>query len=137
MVIVPLPWNPRPWALPFLTLLAPSPQADKQAGRRHKTTVEWTIQAVKQVSRWLGPAAFARVGDGAHACVSLAHACLACQVTRVSRLRLDARLYDFPESPPRGKRGRKPKKGARLMPLKEQVADTNRAWQEAEVTWEL
>ncbi len=34
MVIVPLPWNSRPWALPFLTLLAPSTQADEAAGRR-------------------------------------------------------------------------------------------------------
>ena len=42
-VLVPLPWSPRPWALTFLTLLAPSAQADELAGRRHKTNVGWTI----------------------------------------------------------------------------------------------
>ena len=135
MVIVPLPWNPRPWALPFLTLLAPSSQSNETAGRRHKTTVDWTIQAVKQVSRWLAAGTFTLVGDGAYACIALAHACLACEVTLVSRLRLDARLYDFPEPPPRGQRGRKPKKGARLTPLKEQVEDAARPWRETEVAW--
>ncbi len=125
MALVPLPWGPRPWALPFLTLLAPSAQADELAGRLHKTTVDWTIQAVKQVSRWLGAATFILVGDGAYACVALAHACLANQATLVSRLRLDVRLYDFPEPPPPGKRGRKPKKGARQPNLKDRVDDAD------------
>jgi hypothetical protein len=113
MVLVPLPWSPRPWALPFLTLLAPPAQADAKAGRRHKTTVDWTAQAVRQVSRWLEAAPFILVGDGAYACVALAHACRAQHVTLVSRLRLDARLHGFPEPRPPGKRGRKPKKGTR------------------------
>jgi len=135
MLIVPLPWSPRPWALPFLTMLAPSAQADEEAGRRHKTVVDWTIQAVKQVSRWLRPAAFILVGDGAYACVALAQACLACEVTLVSRLRLDARLYAFPEPQPRGKRGRKPKKGARLPTLKELTTDASQPWRDTEVAW--
>ena len=135
MVIVPLPWNARPWALPFLTLLAPSAQADEAAGRRHKTTVDWTIQAVKQVSRWVATGTVTLIGDGAYACIALAQACLACEVTLVSRLRLDARLYDLAEPPPRGKRGRKPKKGVRLTPLKEQVADATRPWRDTEVAW--
>jgi DDE superfamily endonuclease len=42
MLIVPLPWSSRPWALPFLTLLAPSEQANRHAGKRHQTTVDWT-----------------------------------------------------------------------------------------------
>ena len=52
MVIVPLPWSPRPWALPFLTVLAPSSHANKQVGTRHKTTLDWTRQMVRVVSRW-------------------------------------------------------------------------------------
>jgi len=91
-LLVPLPWSPRPWALPFLTLLAPSKQADEKAGRQHKTTADWTIQAVGQVSRRLEAAAFTVVGDGARASVALAHACQARRATLVSRLRLDARL---------------------------------------------
>jgi hypothetical protein len=132
---LPLPWSPRPWALPFLTLLAPSPQADELAGRRHKTTVGWTIRAVKQMSRWLGAATFILVGDGAYACVALAHACLANRSTRVSRLRLDVRLYDFPEPPPTGKRGPKPKKGARQPNLKGRVDDAAQPWRDTGVAW--
>jgi hypothetical protein len=134
-LLVPLPWSPRPWALPFMTLLAPPAQADAKAGRRHKTTVDWTIQAVGQVSRWLASAAFIVVGDGAYASVALAHACQARRATLVSRLRLDARLYGFPEPPPPGKRGRKPKKGVRLPSLKDRVDDAAQPWREAEVAW--
>lgn len=135
MVLVPLPWSPRPWALPFLTLLAPSAQADEKAGRRHKTTVGWTIQAVKQISRWLEAAAFTVVGDGAYASVALAHACMARRATLVSRLRLDARLYGFPAAPVPGKPGRKPKKGVRLPSLKERLEDPTQPWRETEVAW--
>ncbi|MDF1678918.1 MAG: transposase [Legionellaceae bacterium] len=35
-LIVPLPWSKRPWALPLLTVLAPSKQANEKAGKRHK-----------------------------------------------------------------------------------------------------
>ena len=54
MMLVKLPWNQRCWARPFLTVLAPSEAANLEAKGRHKTTVDWTMQMVKQVSRWLG-----------------------------------------------------------------------------------
>lgn len=134
-LLVPLPWSPRPWALPFLTLLAPPAPADAKAGRRHKTTVDWTIQAVGPVSRWLASAAFTVVGDGAYASVALARAGAARRATLVSRLRLDARLYDFPELPPPGKRGRTPKKGPRLPSLRQRLEDPEQPWRETEVAW--
>jgi len=134
-LLVPLPWSPRPWALPFLTLLAAPARADEKAGRRHKTTVDWTVQAVGQVSRWLASAAFIVVGDGAYASVALARACAARRATLVSRLRLDARLFGFPEAPAPGRRGRKPKKGARLPSLKDRVSDAAQPWRDSEVAW--
>jgi uncharacterized membrane protein len=48
MLLVPLPWSTRVWALPFLTVLAPSRRANTAAGRRHKTTIDWTLQLVKR-----------------------------------------------------------------------------------------
>jgi len=45
VLIVPLPWCKRPWALPFLTVLAPSKKANEKAERRHKTSIDWTRQA--------------------------------------------------------------------------------------------
>jgi hypothetical protein len=65
MLLVPLPWSPRPWALPFLTILAPSERANIQAKRRHKTTVDWTVQAVKVITRGFGGRRWTLIGDGA------------------------------------------------------------------------
>lgn len=132
---VPLPWSPRPWALPFLTLLAPPARADAKAGRRHQTTVDWTLQAVGQVSRWLESAAVTVVGDGAYASVALARACAARRATLVSRPQLDARRYDFPELPPPGKRGRQPKQGPRLPSLRQRREDPEQPWRDTEVAW--
>lgn len=135
MVLVPLPWSSRPWALPFLTLLASPAKADEEAGRRHKTTVDWTMQVVKLVSRWLKFAGFILVGDGAYASVALAHTCLEQGATLVSRIRLDARLYGFPELPPPGKSGRKPQKGQRLPTMKSLLEDVTALWKSTEVAW--
>jgi hypothetical protein len=110
MLLVPLPWSTRPWALPFLTILAPLERANAKAKRRHKTTVAWTMQAVKVISRWLGGRRWTLIGDGGYACVRLAHAGIARGVTLISRLRLDARLYAFPDPDAPRRRGPKPLK---------------------------
>src|SRR5207247_1575183 len=46
MLLVPLPWAGRTWALPFLTILAPSERHDREAGRRHKKLTDWARQAL-------------------------------------------------------------------------------------------
>jgi len=134
MLLVPLPWSQRPWALPFLTVLAPSQRANTRAGIRHKTTLDWTIQMVHLVARWLQKP-WVLVGDGAYACVRLAWACRTHQVTLIARLRLDARLYASPEPVRPGKRGPKPKKGPRLPTLKSRVDEAKQQGQEMAVAW--
>jgi len=47
MVLKQYSWIPRLLALPFLTILAPSEKANKKAGKRHKTTIDWTVQLIK------------------------------------------------------------------------------------------
>ncbi len=47
MVVVPIPWADRRWALPFLTVLAPSQWWSSERGRRHKTVVDWAELAKK------------------------------------------------------------------------------------------
>lgn len=135
MLIVPLPWSGRCWALPFLTVLAPSKRANEKAQKRHKTTVNWTVQMVKGVARWLGRRAWVLLGDGSYACVELAWACLGQQVTLVSRLRLDARLYEFPAPVVAGRRGPKPKKGKKLPALKTRLEEAQREGERATVAW--
>ena len=41
MVMVPISWAGRRWALPFLTVLAPSKHWSNEQGRRRKTVVDW------------------------------------------------------------------------------------------------
>ncbi len=132
MLIVPLPWCKRPWALPFLTLLAPSKKSNEKAGRRHKTSLDWTCQMVKLVSRWLGRS-WILVGDGAYACMDLAATCIKQNVTLISRLRLDAQLFEFPIYEKK-KLGRKPIKGQRIH-LKELLIDQTQTWQTGIVNW--
>ena len=135
MLLVPLPWSTRPWALPFLTILAPSERANTAAKRRHKTTVDWTVQAVKAISRWLGSRRWTLIGDGGYACVHLAHACIARGGTLISRLRLDARLYAFPDANAPRRRGPKPWKGKRLPALKDRVAEALAYGKDLEIPW--
>ena len=41
MLLAPVPWAGRVWALPFLTALAPSERYCQQRGRRHKKLTDW------------------------------------------------------------------------------------------------
>lgn len=132
MLMVPLPWCKRPWALPFLTVLAPSKKSNEAAGRRHKTSLDWTRQMTCAVSRWL-KRSWTLVGDGAYACMDLALWCIRVHVALVSRLRLDAQLFEFPVIEKK-KRGRKPVKGKRIE-LKALLHDPNQTWQTDTVDW--
>ena len=51
---------------------------------------------VKLVSRWL-KRPWILIGDGAYACMKLAQNCAKHKVTLISRLRLDAQLFESPE----------------------------------------
>ena len=133
-LIVPLPWCKRPWALPFMVILSPSKKSDEAAGKRHKTSIDWTIQMMRCVSRWLERGAWILVGDGAYACMSLAKDCIKSGATLISRLRLDAQLYEAPEPKIKGKRGRNRVKGKRIQ-LKELLTDPNQVWQTLAVKW--
>jgi len=134
-LLVPVPWSQRVWALPFLTLLMPSEQADSEAGRRHRTTVEWTIVMVRLVARWRGRRPWILIGDGRYACIRLGWECLTNQATLISRLRLDARLFANPEPVPPGRRGRKPQKGARLAKLASRVEEARTQGEVITVPW--
>jgi hypothetical protein len=90
MLLVPVPWSRRGWALPFLTALC-WPET-KRGPRRHKTSIDWVRQMVQQVRRWLPDRRLVLVVDGGFAAVSLALACVKHRVAMVSRLRWDAAL---------------------------------------------
>ena len=136
MLLVPVPWSTRMWALPFLTVLAPSEKTNRANGKRHKTSIDWIGQMIAVVRRWLPERAIILVVDGGLAAVKLGLRCsrLLVPVTYVSRLRLDAALYD-PPPPERGKRGPKAKKGARQPSLLSRISDPATAWETVSVAW--
>ncbi|WP_336492940.1 transposase, partial [Methylobacterium nigriterrae] len=53
MLLAPIPWAGRVWALPFLTALVPSERAGRERGRRHQSVLEVGRQLVLQARRWL------------------------------------------------------------------------------------
>jgi hypothetical protein len=133
MILVPVPWSQRVWALPILTALS----WPEGAGRRatHKTSVDWTRQMVVQVRRWLPERRLILVTDGGFAAVELARACQQHRVAMICRLRLDAALYHPPGPQPPGKRGPKPKKGPRQRRLTEWASRSDTPWESVEVPW--
>jgi hypothetical protein len=124
------PFSERYFALPFMTVLEPSAKSDKAAKRRHKTTLQWTIQMLIQVVRWLKNTPIILVGDGGFACGALAWRCLKLKITLITRLKMNACLYDFPPLEVPSKRGRKKTKGARLYSFKEMVGMLDLGWTE-------
>src|SRR5512135_820129 len=133
MLLVPVPWSQRIWALPFLTTLS----WPEGAGRRprHKTSIDWARQMVLQVRRWLPERELILVLDGGFAAVDLARACQRHRVAMICRLRFDAALYHPPGPQPPGKRGRKPKKGPRQRRLTEWASRSDTPWEPVEVVW--
>ena len=123
----------RAFALPFFTVLEPSERSTKKQGKRHKTTLDWTIQMVMQLIRWAPKIPFILVGDGGFACAKLALICFKHNIALVSRLKMNARIYALPEETPPGRRGRKPKKGIRLISFKEMLTMEDLPWEEVEV----
>jgi hypothetical protein len=136
-LLVPVPWSKRVWALPFLTVLAPSEKTNQANGKRHKTSIDWIGQMIGQVRRWLPERQIVLVVDGGLAAIKLGQRCIgyANPVTYVSRLRLDAGLYDWPSLQPKGKRGPKPKKGSRQPTLKARLHDPATVWQTITIGW--
>ena len=62
-----VPWAGRYWALPFLTVLAPSERYYRQRGRGHKKLTDWARQMIVQLRRWLPHRPLVLVGDSGYA----------------------------------------------------------------------
>lgn len=129
MVLTPIAWANRVWALPFMTVLCPSERFYEQRGRRHQTLLERAWQMIRLVTRWLPGREVVFAADSSFAALDLLD--LVKQLPRASvitRLRLDAALYD--PAPPRepGQKGRPRLKGDRRPTLEVVLADEETQW---------
>jgi hypothetical protein len=130
MLLVPVPFAQRVWALPFLTILAPSERYYAGKTRAHKKLTDWLRQALLQIRRWLPQRAIVFVADSSYAVIDLL-ACmtqLANPITMVVRFRLDAALYEPAPARYAGQPGRPRKKGARLPALAQVAANPHTRW---------
>jgi hypothetical protein len=132
MLLAPVPWAGCVWALPFLTVLAPSERYAAERGQRHKKLTDWGRQALLQVARWLPGRRVVAVADSSFAAIALLRD-LAPYLTVVTRLRLDACLCNPP--PPRRPRtrGRSPVTGARLPRLTERLRSRRTPWRRVSI----
>ena len=127
MLLVRVPFAERVWALPFLSVLAPSKRYAERKGRRHKAITDWARQMVKQVHRWAPDQALILVCDSTYAAFDFL-AGLRGVATVITQMRLDSGLYAPPPEPVPGKRGRRRVKGDRLPSLRERLEDPATVW---------
>ena len=129
MLLTPIPWAKRVWALPFLTALAPSERYYKDKVRKHKKLTKWAHQMVLQVRRWLPKRLLVVVADSSFAVIDLLWQLrqLKNPVCMITRFRLDAALYE-PAIPTAEKMGRPRKKGKRLPTLEKIAEDKLTRW---------
>jgi hypothetical protein len=128
MLVVHIPWAGRYWALSFCSVLAPSHPYYLNQRRVPRKLTERARQMVLMVKRWLPDRAVVVTADSSFSTLRLLDA-VSRQVTFVTRLKLNAGLYDPP--PPRvpGTMGRPRLKGERQPMLRKVLIDPATAWE--------
>ena len=134
MLLVEVGWAARVWALPFLTVLCPSERFYQQRHRRGQTLIERAWQIIQLVERWLPGRELIFVADSSFAALELLKQASDTEATSlITRLRLDAALYD--EAPARdpGRAGRPRLKGKRRPTLQAIAEDAATVWMRMEI----
>src|ERR687889_70784 len=135
MLLVEVPWASRVWALPFLSALAPSERYAAKRGKQHKKITEWAWQMLLQVRRWYPNREIVAVADRAYASLKLLDRCrrLRRPIAFITRLRLDAALYE--PAPPRSPHqiGRPRLTGERLPNLSAVAEDPRTVWESTKI----
>ena len=145
-LLVPVQWAKRIWALPVLTAICPSERYAPfvAAGRKHKPMPRRARGLIAVVWRWLGNTGrhLIFVADSSYStlellgwCSRLASRCAVRSVSFITRLRLDAALYEVATPRQAGQAGRTRVKGVRLPSLKERLEDATTCWTRVEVSW--
>jgi len=130
------------WALPVLVRLyrkrknpklAPGRNGKpekKQTGqatdKQYRTRPQLALEMIQVVARWLGPRKLRVLGDSEYAGGSISRH-LPANTELISRLTMNAALYELPPHQTTG-RGRRRKKGARLSNPLQMAQDSRRSW---------
>ena len=129
MVLTPLSWADRVWALPLLTALCPSERFYEQRGRRHQPLTARAWQLMRLVVRWWPGREIVFGADSSFASLELLDKVATLpRASVITRLRLDAALYDPPPHRAPGTPGRPRLKGKRRPTLAAVLADEKTQW---------
>src|ERR1041385_6010280 len=69
MLLAPIPWTGRVWALPFLTVLAPSERYYEKKVCKYKKLTDWARQMLFQLRKWLPERSLVVVADSSFAAI--------------------------------------------------------------------
>src|ERR1041385_7779028 len=69
MLLAPVPWAGRTWALPFLTALAPSERYYEKKVCKYKKLTDWARQMLFQLRKWLPERSLVVVADSSFAAI--------------------------------------------------------------------
>ena len=127
MLLARMPWVYRVWALPYLTVLAPSERYYQGRGRRPQSLLERARQALQLVRRWLPTRELVVVCDNTYSALEWLDA-VRHEVWNITRLRLDAAIYEPAPARKPKQNGRPRQKGARLPTLAQAVVDPTTPW---------
>jgi hypothetical protein len=128
MLLAAVPFAGRVWGLPFLTVLCPSERYDRERGRAHQSLAERAKRLLLLTKRWLPDRKVVAVGDQSFAVLEFLTAVRE-QIVVVTRLRLDAALYEPAPERTSHTLGRPRKKGVRLATLQASAESAETVWQ--------
>lgn len=134
MLLTEVPFAKRIWGLPFLTVLCPSERYHLERGIRHRKLTDRARQAMLRIWRWFPEKKLIFVGDSSYAALDLLNAVRE-KVTVVTKLRLDAALYEVAPERTAKQMGRPRKKGVRLPTLNEVIKNPQTIWEKVVVNW--
>jgi hypothetical protein len=134
-VVVTLPWTKQRWALPFLCVLATTPEVSEQLGKRHKTVGMWAHQMISLVRRWLPDRRISLMGDTAYSVLELGLHAKDLKVTLITPARLDSVLHAPPPERSQHTIGRPRVIGQRLPSLEQILREQETVWQKLTVDW--
>jgi hypothetical protein len=134
-VVVNLPWTKQRWALPFLCVLATTPEVRKRLGKRQKTVGMWAHQMLSLVRRWLPERSIKLMGDTAYTILELGLHATHQQVTLITTGRMDAVLHEPPPERTQHTMGRPRVVGQRLPALEKGLHDPQTLWQKLTLDW--
>lgn len=134
MLLVAVSWATSVWALPALSALSPAQAYYERRGRQHQKLTERAWQMIQLIARWLPERPLICVADSSFAVLDLL--ALISQkpgVSLLTRLRMDAEVWDAAPERQAHQVGRPRVKGARRKSPQARLEDPATRWEKIEV----